>query len=62
MHLWGDLLIELELFDDEVEIVQKSLFNILSDVVIESWLDMERLVRLLNLLDPHIERVKFLLN
>lgn len=55
MHLWGDLLIELELFDDEVEIVQKSLFNILSDVVIESWLDMERLVRLLNLLDPHIE-------
>ena len=55
LHLWGDLLIELELFDDKVEIVQESLFNILSDVVVESWLDMERLVRLLNLLDPHIE-------
>ena len=44
LHLWGDLLIELELFNDEVEIVKESLLDILSDVVVECWLDMERLV------------------
>lgn len=62
MHLWGDLLVELELFDNKVEIVQESLFDVLSDIIIKSWLNMERLVRLFDLLDPHVKRVKFLFN
>ena len=34
LHLWGNLLVELELFNDQVEIVEESLFNVLSDIVI----------------------------
>ena len=52
-------MIELELFNDQVEIVEESLLDILSDVVVQSWLDMERLVRFLNLLDPHVKGIKF---
>ena len=55
-------MIELELLNDQVEIVQEGLFNVLSDVVVKCGLDMERLVRLLNFLDPHVERVKLLLD
>ena len=60
LHLWSDLLVELELFDDQVEIIKESLFDILSNIVVKSWLNMERLVGLLNFLDPHVQRVKFL--
>jgi len=55
LHLRSDLLVELELFDDKVEIVQESLFNILSNIVVKGRLNMERLVRLLDLLDPHVQ-------
>ena len=44
LHLWGDLLVELKLLNDQVEIIEESLFNILSDVVVESGLDVEWLV------------------
>jgi hypothetical protein len=54
LHLWCDLLIEWELFNDQIEIVFESLLNVLSDVVIESWLDMEWLVWFLNFLNPHV--------
>jgi len=62
LHLWRDLLIELEFFNDQVEIIHESLFDVLSDVVVKSWLDMEWLVGLFNLLDPHVELIQFLLN
>ena len=51
-------MIELELFNDQVEVVEEGLFNILSDVIVESWLNVEWLVRFLNLLDPHVQRVE----
>jgi len=41
LHLWGDLLIELELFNNQVEIIEESLFDVLSDIVVQSWLNME---------------------
>jgi hypothetical protein len=44
LHLWGDLLIELELFNNQVEIIEESLFDVLSDIVVQSWLNMEWLV------------------
>lgn len=59
LHLGGDLLVENKLFNNQVEIVHEGLFNVLSDIVIESWLDVEWLVGLLDFLDPHIEGVKF---
>lgn len=62
LHLGGDLLIELELLNDQVEIIKESLFNVLSDIVIKRGLNMKRLVGLLNLLDPHVERIKLLLD
>ena len=62
LHLWRNLLIELEFFDDQVEIIHESLLDVLSDIVVKSWLDMERLVGLLNLLDPHVKLVQFLLD
>lgn len=62
LHLWRDLLIELEFFNDQVEIIHEGLFDVLSDVVVKSWLDMEWLVGLFNLLDPHVELIQFLLN
>lgn len=62
LHLWCDLLVENELFNDQVEIIHEGLLYVLSDIVIESWLDVEWLVRFLNLLDPHVKGVKFVLN
>ena len=59
MQLWGNLLIENEFLNDKVEVIHEGLLNILSDIVIESRLNVEWLVRFLNLLDPHVERVKF---
>jgi len=41
LHLWGDLLIELELFNNQIEIVEESLFDVLSDIVVQRWLNME---------------------
>jgi len=60
LHLWCDLLVELELLDNQIEIVQEGLFNIFSDVVVQSWLNVEWLVGLLDLFDPHIQGVEFL--
>ena len=62
LHLWSDLLVELEFFNDQVEIVEESLFDIFSNVVVQSGLDMVRLVRFLNLLDPHVQRVELFFN
>mgnify|MGYP004184070287 CR=1 FL=1 len=44
MHLWSDLLIELELFNNQVEIVEEGLLYVLSDIIVQGWLDMEWLV------------------
>jgi len=60
LHLRSDLLVELELFDDQVEIVEEGLLDILSDIIVKRWLNMERLVGLFDLLDPHIQGVKLL--
>lgn len=62
LHLRSDLLVELELFDDQVEIVEEGLLDILSDIIVKRWLNMERLVGLFDLLDPHIQGVKLLFN
>jgi hypothetical protein len=55
LHFWSDLLEESELLDNKIEIIKESLFNVFSDIVIQSWLDMEWFVRFLNFLNPHIE-------
>ena len=59
LHFWCHLLVELEFFNNQVEIEVKGLLNVLSDIIVQSWLNMEWFVRLLNLFDPHVQRVKF---
>ena len=44
LHLWRDLLVELELLDNQIEIVKEGLLDVLSDIVVKGWLDVERLV------------------
>lgn len=60
LHFWSDLLVEREFFDHKIEIVFESLFNVLSDIAVKSWLDVEWFVRLLDLLYPHIKVVELL--
>ena len=62
LHLGCHLLIEGELFDDEVVIVEEGLVDVVFDVVVQIWLNMERLVRFLNLFDPHVEGVQLLVD
>lgn len=62
LHLRGNLLIELELFDNQVEIIEESLLNILSDIVVQGRLDVEGFVRFLDFLDPHVQGVQLLLD
>lgn len=62
LHLGCDLLIEVEFLNNKIEIVKESLLNIFPNIVVECWLDMERLVWLLNFLDPHVQWVELLLN
>ena len=62
MHLWSDLLIELEFFNDQVEIIEEGLLYVLSDIIIERWLNVEGFVGLFNLLDPHVQGVELFFN
>jgi len=62
LHFWSDLLEEWELLNNKIEIIKESLFNVFSDIIIESWLNMEWFVRFLNLFDPHVQRIKFFFN
>jgi hypothetical protein len=55
LHSRGHELVELELLDDQVIIVQKGLVDVVFDVVVEVWLDVEWFVRLLNLFNPHVQ-------
>jgi hypothetical protein len=44
LHFWRDLLVEIELFDYQVEVVQEGLLDVPPDIVVERGLDMEWLV------------------
>jgi hypothetical protein len=54
LHFWSDLLEEWELLNNKIKIIKESLFHVFSDIIIESWLNMEWLIRFLNLLNPHV--------
>jgi hypothetical protein len=62
LHLRSNLLVEIELFNYQIEVVEERLFHVFPDVVVECRLNVERLVWLLNFLDPHIQWVKLLLD
>ena len=62
LHLWGNLLVEDELLDDQVEVIHERLLDVVPDIVVQSGLNVEWLVGLLDLLDPHVEGVKLVLD
>ena len=62
LHLRGHLLVEWELFDNKVVIIQEGLVDVILDIVIKIWLNVERLIGFLDLLDPHVERIKLLVD
>jgi hypothetical protein len=44
LHLRSDLLVELEFLNNEIEIVIESLLDILSDIIVQSRIDVVRLI------------------
>jgi len=57
LHFWSNLLEERELLNNKIEIIEESLFDIFSDIIVESWLNMEWFIWFFYLLNPHIERI-----
>ena len=57
LHFRSDLMVKVEFFNDEVEIVHESLLDVFSDVVIKRGLDVVGTIALLDLLDPHVKAV-----
>lgn len=56
------MLEELELLDDQVVVIEEGLVDVLLDIVVQVWLDVERLVRLFDLLDPHVQLIELLVD
>lgn len=54
---WHKQIIKVKLLNDQIEIVQKCLFNILGDARIKTRVDVLRLIASLNFLDPEIQVV-----
>jgi len=44
LHLWSNLLVKLEFFNHQVEVIQECLLNVFSNVVVKSRLNMVWLV------------------
>ena len=57
LHFGSHLMVEFKLFDYQVEIEIECFLNIVSDVIVQGWLNVVRFVRFLNLFDPHIQLV-----
>lgn len=55
LHLRRDLLIEIEFFDYQVEIIKESIMHVGFNVAVEIWRDVVRFVRSFNFLDPNVK-------
>jgi len=44
LHLRCDLLVERKLLNDQVKVILECLLNVLSNIVVKCWLDVERFV------------------
>jgi hypothetical protein len=58
LHLRGDLLIEIELFNNQVEIVHEGIVHVLLDVTVKVRGDIVGLVRTLYLFNPDIQETQ----
>lgn len=54
LHLGRHPLVKLEFLDNQIVVIEECLIDVVFDIVVKVWLDVERLVRLLDLLDPHV--------
>ena len=62
LHLWRDLLVEVELLDDQVEVVHEGVVHVLLDVAVQVGRDVVGLVRPLDLLDPDVQKAQLLVD
>lgn len=59
LHFGCQLLEEIELFNDQVEVMQESILYKASDVIVKLRVDVEWWVTLLDLFDPHVKTIHF---
>jgi len=62
LHLWRYLLIEIELFNDQVEIVQESIMHKLLNITVQIRRYVVWFIRPLYFLDPYIEHAQLFIN
>lgn len=55
LHFRRDLLIEVEFFNNQVEIVQESVLHVLLNITVEVWRYIIRFVRLFDLFNPDVK-------
>jgi len=44
LHFWCQLLVELEFFNDKVEVVEECLFDVFPNIIIQNRLNMQWLI------------------
>lgn len=59
LHLRGELLVQVEFFDDQIEVKHKGIADSFCHTVVKTWVNMKWFVRLFNLLDPPVQAVHF---
>lgn len=62
LHLSGKRLVKGKFLYYHVEVIEKSILHILSDLAVEYRRNIERSVGLFNLLDPEIKTLQFFVN
>ena len=56
------MLVEGELFDDEVEVIHKCILNALPDFAVQIGWDVVGLIRSFDFLDPQVQPIEFLVD
>jgi hypothetical protein len=62
LHFWWDLLIEVEFFNNQIEVVQEGIVNKLLNVAIQIRRDVVRLVGSFYFLDPNVEHAELFID
>jgi hypothetical protein len=62
LHFWWDLLVEIEFFNNQIEIVQEGIMNELFNVTIQIRRDIVGLVGPFYFLDPNVEHAELFID
>lgn len=62
LHFWRDLLIEIELFNDQVEVVHECIMHILLNIAVKIRGDIVWFIRPFYLFDPNVEQTQLFID